>query len=96
MVNRQPASEDQSEHVSGCLLFGGGVVEIHFDEGIGVIEDAHALAAFLDDAVVGDGRVDHQSIGELHDDGEDDAADADQQVDAASEFSLVGVLSVEV
>ena len=61
-----------------------------------MVEGAHALAALLDDAVVGDRRVHHQSVRKLHDDGEDDAANAHQQVDEASELSLVGVLSVEV
>lgn len=77
-------------------MLGGWVVEIHLDERVGVIKDALSLSSFLDDAVVCDGRVDHQSIRELHDDGENDAANANQQVDTASKLSLVGVLSVEV
>ena len=70
--------------------------EVELEEGVCVGEEARRRVESLCDSVEGDGLWEGESIGELEDDGEDDADDTCYNEYTSSKFSFEGVLSIWV
>lgn len=71
-------------------------VKVKFEEGVSVVENGLCFSRVLGDGEEGDGTVEYDSGGKFGGDCENDAEEANEKVDESSEFSFVGVLSVEV